>query len=148
MVDRRGLLAGAAAFAVSGCGTSASEDEPGGSPPERSATSRQGDIELLQAALAMELAGTGKHDLAQADRLRELLLERKAEPTGEPEDAPVPPGRALAFYLDMLPKLYDEGLRSSIATILVVDSSQLAAERLEGGEDALADAFVYGEQPA
>lgn len=154
MVDRRGLLAGAAVLALSGCGRSAAEDEPGGSPPERSATSRQGDIELLRAALGMEQQERNPRDRAHAERLREALRERGADPA--PIAPPEPPpadraeaaGRAVAFYLDMLPKLYDEKLRSTIASILVVESQQLAALRAREGQRAAPDAFVYGFQPA
>jgi hypothetical protein len=142
VVDRRGLFAGAAALAITGCGTSAEDDEPGGAPEERSATSRQGDIELLQAALAIELASKSEHDPAHAEELRRALRERKAEPTTRPDPVPTDPGRAIAFYLDMLPKVYDERLRSTIASILVVEAQQLAA----GSKTPPPDAFVYGTQ--
>lgn len=152
MVGRRELLAGAAALAVSGCGRSATEDEPGGAPEDRAATSREGDVELLQAALGYEQQERNPHDRAHAERLRRELRDRGAEPEpttpAEPpaEDSAEAAGRAIAFYLDMLPKVYDADLRRLIASILVVESQQLAALREREGLQPAPDPFVYGFQ--
>lgn len=162
MVARRGFLAGAGALALAGCGRSPGEDEPGGSPPERTATSRQGDIELLQAAHAMELeearAYNGRRgavferfariEFDHAQELVSALDALGARPAGSPAAAAADPldaeNRAIAFYLDMLPKVYDAKLRSLIASILVVESEQLAVLRENAGEPAAPDPFVYG----
>ena len=164
MVARRGFLAGAGALALSGCGRSPGEDEPGGSPPERTATSRRGDIELLQAAHAMELeefaAYDARRDAVQV-RFAGLEQEHAARLARALRDlgAPEPPGtsrppqgrapleaenRSIAFYLDMLPKVYDAKLRSLIASILVVESEQLAVLLEQAGEPPAPEPFVYG----
>ena len=168
---RRGLLnetapGGAGALALSGCGRSAADDEPGGSPQERTATSRRGDVELLLAAHAMELeehaAYDGRRGAVQArfarierehaDRLARALRDLGApDPPGsshapqgrDPLDAE---GRAIAFYLDMLPKVYDAKLRVLIGSILAVESEQLAVLRELAGQRPAPDAFVYGFQ--
>ena len=150
MVARRGFLAGAAALAVTGCGRTATEDDPGGAPQERTVTSRQGDVELLQAALGLEQQERNPHDRAHAERLRKELRDRGAEPAPTPPTAPPPrdpagaAALAIAFYLDMLPKVYDPKLRTLVASILVVESEQLAALRERDGQRAAPDAFVYG----
>ena len=149
-VARRGLLAGAGALAMAGCGRSAEEDEPGGSPQSRTATSRQGDIELLQAALGYEQQERNPHDRAHAAKLREALDALDAEPTPTmpserpPQEAADATAVTIAFYLDILPKLYDKELRKLVASILVVESEQLAVLRARAGERPAPDAFVYG----
>jgi hypothetical protein len=158
VVARRGFLAGATALALSGCGRSAGDDEPGGKPQERTATSRRGDIELLQAALLMELEQQAVHEdgfrdieRVHAARLTEALRALGAEPSSQVStqvvsDATEVEGRAIAFYLDMLPKVYDAKLRSLIASILVVEAEQLAELRARAGRPPAPDAFVYGFQ--
>jgi rubrerythrin len=152
VVGRRGLLAGAAALALSGCGRSATEDEPGGSPQDRTATSRQGDVELLQAALGLEQQERNPHDRAHAEKLRQALRDLDAEraPTAPPEpptsDRAGAAAVAIAFYLDILPKLYDADVRKLVASILVVESEQLAHLRERDGQPPAPDAFVYGSQ--
>lgn len=154
MVARRGFLAGAGALAVAGCGRTATDDEPGGSPQERTATSRQGDIELLQAALGIEQQERNPHDREHAERLREALRDLEAEPApvappGQPpEDRLEAAAQAVAFYLDMLPKVYDADLRRLVASIAVVESEQLAVLRARAGQQPAPDAFVYGSPPA
>ena len=149
-VDRRALLAGAGALVVAGCGRSPEEDEPGGAPRARTATSRQGDVELLQAALGYEQQERNPHDRVHAERLREALIDLKAEPRPTPpahapaSDAAEAAAVSLAFYMDILPKLYDKELRKLIASILVVESEQLAALREREGQRPAPDAFVYG----
>ncbi len=150
MVARRAFLAGAGALAVSGCGRTATDDEPGGAPQERTATSRQGDVELLRAALGYEQQERNSHDGAHAEKLREALKELDAEPAPispsepPPDDPAEAASVALAFYLDILPKLYDKELRKLVASIVVVESQQLAALRDEAGQRPAPDAFVYG----
>ena len=153
-LDRRALLAGAGALALAGCGRSPEQDDPGGAPQERTATSRQGDIELLQAALGYEQQERNPHDGEHAERLRAALADLKAEPTPTSPSHPPPSDAAefaavsLAFYLDILPKLYDKELRKLVASILVVESEQLAVLREREGQRPAPDAFVYGSQPA
>ena len=150
MVARRAFLAGAGALAVAGCGRSAADDEPGGTPPDRTATSRQGDVELLQAALGYEQQARNPGDETHAERLREALRELDADPAPTtpahrpPADAADAASVAIAFYLDMLPKLYDAGLRRLVASILVADSERLAVLRERAGQRPAPDAFVYG----
>jgi hypothetical protein len=142
-----------------GCGRAATDDAPGGAPPLRVTTSRQGDIELLQAAHAMELAelavAEGAHagiERAHAERLAQALRDLGAEPgpgpsggTLAPDDPQVAESVVIAFYLDMLPKVYDAELRKLVASILVVEGQQLAAARSRAGSEPAPDAFVYGE---
>lgn len=160
MVDRRGLLAGAAVLALSGCGKTG--DDPGGAPPSLSATSVEGDIELLQAAYQQEIHDASvyqalknepfaKIEEAHADRIAEALDKLGATPDPPPSDfdptgadPQAIEGNAIAFYLDMLPKVYDAKLRTVIASILAVEAEQLAVLRDEDGASALTDAFVYG----
>ena len=153
-LDRRALLAGAGALALAGCGRSPEEDEPGGSPQDRTATSRQGDVELLRAALGYEQQERNPHDAAHAQELRDALADLKAgtapiapshEPAADPAEAAAV---IIAFYLDILPKLYDKELRKLVASILVVESEQLAALREREGRPPAPDAFVYGTQPS
>lgn len=163
-MNRGTFIAGAGALVLSGCGRSAQEDEPGGAPPERSSTSRQGDIELLQAAYEMELEEYAAYDARRdevqerfarveaghADSLGKALRDLGApEPSGgtHPPQGRAPleaEARAIAFYLDMLPKLYDPQLRTLVASILTVESQQLAVLRAQAGEPPAPDAFVYG----
>ena len=150
MVERRALLAGAAAFVLSGCGRSPTQDEPGGAPQDRTATSRQGDVELLQGALGYEQQERNPHDRAHAEKLREALRELEAEPAPTAPPGPPPASAdeaasvAIAYYLDILPKLYDTEIRKLVASILVVESEQLAALRERDGQRPAPDAFVYG----
>ena len=154
MVGRRGFLAGAGALAISGCGRSPEQDDPGGAPQERTATSRQGDIELLQAALGYEQQERNPHDREHAERLRQALAELKADPKpvtpahAPAKDAAEAAAVSIAFYLDILPKLYDKELRKLVASILVVESEQLAVLREREGQSPAPDAFVHGSQPA
>ena len=150
MVGRRGFLAGAGALAISGCGRSPEEDEPAGSPQDRTATSRQGDVELLQAALGYEQQERNPHDRAHAQELREALDDLDADATPTPPAHPPPADAAdaaavtIAFYLDILPKLYDKELRKLVTSILVVESEQLAVLREREGQRPAPDAFVHG----
>lgn len=157
MVDRRGLLAGAAATALSGCGVSEGDDEPGGAPADRSTTSREGDIELLRAAAVSEAAAAaayGDHPFARIERAHLDRINRARDRLGDrgdsgftaeaERDPQAIEGDAIAFYLDLLPKLYDPELRTLIASILVVEAEQLAELRAAEGRDPAPDAFVYG----
>ena len=151
--DRRALLAGAGALVVAGCGRSPEDDEPGGSPQDRTATSRQGDVELLQAALGYEQQERNPHDRAHAEALRDALADLKADATPTPPahppaaDAAEAAAISLGFYLDILPKLYDKELRKLVASILVVEGEQLAVARSRAGSEPAPEAFVYGTQP-
>jgi rubrerythrin len=177
VVARRGLLAGAASLALAGCArTTATEDEAGGAPPERSATSRQGDIELLRGALALvagvatayeqlaksaparqretfrRFAGHGDEHITRISRAVQDLggdpevgwVEYPADGENAVDGAIGLEARAIAFYLDMLPKLHDADLRTMIASILTVNAGQLAFLRGLAGEPPAPEAFVYG----
>ena len=149
---RRGFLA-AGALAMAGCGRSPAEEEPAGTAPDRTATSRQGDVELLQAALGFEQQERNPHDRGHAQRLREELLDLDAEPEpvapadAPPADAADAAAGGIAFYLDILPKLYDADLRKLIASFVVAESERLAVLRERAGQRPAPDAFVRGMQP-
>lgn len=155
---------------LAGCGRAATEDAPGGAPPARATTSEQGDIELLQRAYSEELASAelyallasragGSRDAllrrfegverAHARRIATALRARDTAPKALPlsldeTDAQLAEGRAIAFYLDLLPKIYDPRLRSVLTTILTVEAEQLAVLRAREGQAPATGPFVYG----
>lgn len=169
-MDRRGFLAGAAGLTLAGCGRTPAEDAPGGAPPERATTSVLGDIELLQRAYSEEIASAGVYgqlaagasgarrgifrrfeqiERAHARRIATALRDRDTRPEPlalslEEGDAQLTEGRAIAFYLDLLPKIYDPALRSALTSILTVEAEQLAVLRTREGLAGATDPFVYG----
>jgi rubrerythrin len=172
VVGRREFVAGATALALSGCGRKAADDTPGGAPAVRT-TSELGDIELFTAAHALELSDARRYETLAAaaggaekrtyEEFRRIELDHASRvaraiadlggkaPVGDPgtagtgsRDAQELEGNAIAFYIDMLPKVYAPKLRSVVASILAVEAEQLAQLRALSSENPSPDAFVYG----
>jgi rubrerythrin len=171
VVGRREFVAGATALALSGCGRKATDDTPGGAPRVRT-TSELGDIELFTAAHALELSDARRYEALAAgssgalksmyEQFRRIELDHAARaaraitdlggrvPEPDPEagattrDAQELEGNAIAFYVDMLPKVYAPKLRPVVASILAVEAEQLAQLRAMDAQSPAPDAFVYG----
>ena len=152
--SRRALLAAAPAVLLAACGDEPAPDTGVGTPGVEVSSQRQGDTEVLGMLLEVEratLAVLGgdharvrAHDRAHVERLEEEIralggtpADRTGARAGSPADAKL---TALAAYLDALPKLYDERLRTLAAGIYAVEAAHLASITGEATE-----AFVVGE---
>ena len=138
-LDRRALLvAGVPAALLAACGGTGptTSDQPTAPVLGRSETARKGDQELLAFLLGLEQAA-----------VTEVAEELRAKLT---DGTPIPPGRKptegelIAAYMDALPKLSDPELRGLAFDRLVEHAKHEAEDR----EDAVSEAFVYGQAPA
>jgi hypothetical protein len=152
--SRRGLLASlGGAVLLGGCG------EGGGPPAPRADESRGGDssladVALLNDALAAERRTVGVLPRARAHvRALERAIARaggearpaaEATATGGAERAAE---ELIAFYVDVLAKLAEPGLRVEVAALLSDAARALAEARAERGADPAPAAFVAGEGP-
>ena len=162
---RQALLAGAAA-ALSGCGVQSGGDveELGPGVPGTSETGRRADAEVLAAALEVKLVAAALYESPRAPRGPRIvetghvnaLTAALTELGGAvPDEGFAVAGaddvlerlreaeeNTIAALQDLIPKLSDRDLRSTLAGMLVEDAEQLGAIRRELGAEPAPDAVL------